>query len=362
MKAKVIDIDPKLFEYHGVLSYPNVKDINLGLSYVLKPLYGNNAVFSKKHYTKTGNFVLGPEYEEKMDENIEEIKKQEENLDVIINSNANIDKTWLDTLYFCEYCFRYTNLKDDLTNHIENCYYKHNLPGRHVYIGNEYLIKKVSTQTHALFLQCMCLFTKFFLDNKSSFCNIEEFEFYVLYAKESDTELSIRNKPLGFFSKQIGSLSFESLSSIMIIPPYTKRKLGTLLIEFSYAIGIHELTSFGKMISSKEVITTGPESPLSPFGLSLYLNYWQKVLVKKMIEYRNKKDIGNVSLIRYLINETHFEPNNIILTLKSIECIKVSKKRNSKFIDWDVVEQFYKRKNLINHKPLINNDELLFHY
>ncbi|KAL6930391.1 uncharacterized protein HGUI_01580 [Hanseniaspora guilliermondii] len=359
MKSKVIDIDPKLFDYHGVISYPNVDEINLGLNYRLKPLYGNNAVFSKKHYTKTGKFVLGSEYEETIN-TTGKVKEQAD--DVIIIEHANVNNIWLDTLYFCEYCFRYTNSRDDLANHINNCYYKHNLPGRYVYIGENYFIKKVSNQTHALFLQCLCLFTKFFLDNKSSFCNIEEFEFYVLYARQVDEEPTLRNKPLGFFSKQIASVSFESLSSIMIIPPYTKRKLGTLLIEFSYAIGIHELTSFNKMILNEDVITTGPEAPLSPFGLSLYLNYWQKIIVIKMMDYKENQNKHKISLIKYLINKTCFEPDNITLTLKSLACIKVSEKLNKKFIDWNVVEKFYQEKNLVNYQPLIKNDELIFHY
>lgn len=359
MKAKVIDIDPKLFDYHGLISYPNVGEINLGLNHRLKPLYGNNAVFSKKHYTKTGKFALGPDCDES---NTTSEKVKEQGHDLIINEHANVNKIWLDTLYFCEYCFRYTDSKEKLAIHIENCYYKHNLPGRYVYIGEKYVIKKVSNETHALFLQCLCLFTKFFLDNKSSFCNIEEFEFYVLYARQGDEESTLRNKPLGFFSKQIASMSFESLSSIMIVPLYTKRKLGTLLIEFSYAIGIHELTSFNKMISNEDVITTGPESPLSPFGMSLYLNYWQKIIVIKMIEYKKNKSKHNTSLIKYLINETRFEPDNITLTLKSLGCIKVSEKLNKKFIDWNVVEKFYEEKNLISYQPLIKNDELMFHY
>lgn len=360
MKAKVIDIDTKLFDYHGLISYPNVGEINLGLNHRLKPLYGNNAVFSKKHYTKTGKFALGPDCDESNNTTPERVKEQEDV--VITNEQASVSNIWLDTLYFCDYCFRYTNSREDLAIHIDNCYYKHNLPGRYVYIGEKYVIKKVSNDTHSLFLQCLCLFTKFFLDNKSSFCNIEEFEFYVLYARQGDEEPTLRNKPLGFFSKQIASVSFESLSSIMIIPLYTKRKLGTLLIEFSYAIGIHELTSFNKMISSEDVITTGPESPLSPFGLSLYLNYWQKILVIKMIEYKKNKNKHSTSLIKYLINETRFDPDNITLTLKSLGCIKVSEKLNKKFIDWNVVEKFYEEKNLISYQPLIKNDELMFHY
>ncbi len=89
-------------------------------------------------------------------------------------------------MYFCEYCFRYTNLKDaDLTNHIENCYMLIIYFQAYVYIGDEYLIKKFPTQTHALFSQMYVPIYQIFLDNKSSSGNIEEFEFYVLYAKES---------------------------------------------------------------------------------------------------------------------------------------------------------------------------------
>ena len=352
----------QFFDYHGIVPFVNVESIQLGLSYKLEPIYGNNAIFSNNHFKKTGEFLLGPLYE--CQNETDKKKDVTPNNDEITTKETKYYKQfWEDVLYFCEFCFKYTNDEIKFTEHCKICPYQHNQPGKLVYLGNDYLIKKVSPYRHDVFLESLCLFTKFFLDNKSSFCNLKEFDFFIVYARELDGISNLRNKPLGFFSKQIASTHFENLSSILIVPPYRNRGLGTLLIEFSYHLSIHQLESSSKMHNSPniECFTTGPESPLSPFGLIMYVNYWQKILVIEMLNYKQNNKL-DIPLIKYLMEKTHFESEHIILTLKYMKCIKIDTKFNKKYIDWKVISKIYKEKHLKDYKPTIDKKDLLIYF
>lgn len=346
------------FDYHGIVPFVNIKTIHLGLSYQLTPLYGNNAIFSNQCFKKNGTFALGPVYEYQIQHQSPK-KKQE----MMLKETSDYEQYWEESIYFCEFCFKYTNNEKDLSTHCTKCTYRHNQPGRLAYLADDYAIKKVSPKNHSIFLESLCLFTKFFLDNKSSFCNLGEFEFFIVYARELHGTSKAQNKPLGFFSKQIASSHFENLSSILIIPPYRNKGLGTLLIEFSYILSIHELEFSSKTHNSPELdgFSTGPESPLSPFGLILYLNYWQKVLVKEMMNYKQSKN-SEPLLIQYLRKRTHFESSHIILTLKYMECIKIDSILKKKYIDWERVRQIYRDKKLQNYSPRLNKDDLLIYY
>lgn len=357
-KTPVYEDKNQFFDYHGIVPFVNIKTIHLGLSYQLTPLYGNNAIFSNQCFKKNGTLVLGPVYEKQIQHQLP-TKKQE----VILKETSNYEQYWEESIYFCEFCFKYTNNENELSKHNKKCTYRHNQPGRLSYLADDYVIKKVSSKNHGIFLESLCLFTKFFLDNKSSFCNLDEFEFFLVYSRELHGTSNVRNKPLGFFSKQIASSHFENLSSILIIPPYRNKGLGTLLIEFSYLLSIHELEFSSRTHNSPDIdgFSTGPESPLSPFGLKLYLNYWQKVVVKEMMNYKQCNN-SELLLIKYLRERTHFESSHIILTLKYMECIQIDPKLKKKYIDWERVRQIYEDKNLQSYSPRVNKNDLLIYF
>ncbi|XBW34645.1 hypothetical protein QEN19_000212 [Hanseniaspora menglaensis] len=349
------------FDFHGIVPFVNVKKIQLGLSYELQPIYGNNAIFSVKHFQKSGDLMLGPIFEALKQEQSKE-GKIENTDDYSAKEQKEYEQFWEDIIYFCEYCFKYTNELKKFEKHCRTCEYQHRQPGKLVYLGENYVIKKISTEYHVIFLESLCLFTKFFLDNKSSFFNLKEFEFFIVYSKESDNESNERNKPLGFFSKQIASTHSENLSSILIIPPYRNKGLGTLLIEFSYKLSIHELEFSSRTHNSPntDIFTTGPESPLSPFGLTMYIKYWQKSIVKEMIEYREQG--LDTPLIQHLMKNTHFEPDHIIITMKHMKCVKLDTHNNSKYIDWDRVREINNKINTKNQKSEFDSKGLLIYY
>lgn len=221
------------------------------------------------------------------------------------NSKYNDDSIWLDTLYVCEYCFKYTNNPNDLKIHDSMCKYKlNNPPGKIKYRSPVYTIRRVKGYKEKLFCQCLCLFTKLFLDNKSTYFKVENYEFYILYKTNE-------RKPMAFFSKDVLSYNQNNLACILTFPPYQRQRLGSLLIEFSY-----------KLSRSQDLIS-GPEFPLSPFGLVGYINYWAKTICWHLLDgdlnHLTSISIKDISLV------TGFRISDIIMTLKYLNCIDLEK-------------------------------------
>ena len=210
-------------------------------------------------------------------------------------------KIWLDTLYVCEYCFKYTDNEELLVAHADVCPFKlHTPPGRIKYKSPEYTIRRVKGAKHELFCQCLCLFTKLFLDNKSMYFKVDHYEFYILYETN-------KRKPLGFFFRDLLSYNQNNLACILVFPPYQRRQLGSLLIEFSYRL------------SRQANVVSGPELPLSPFGLISYLKYWSQIICWELIEGQ-LSEVDRASL-QDVSEATGLRISDIIMTLKYLGCI-----------------------------------------
>ncbi|QLG72365.1 hypothetical protein HG535_0D00720 [Zygotorulaspora mrakii] len=261
---------------YGILSERNIKHIQFGIDKRFPSWYGSNAYFNLE------TRLLGFKEDQRVVKKVERCQ------------------FWLDTLYICEYCFKYTDDEEQYIAHEANCKYKGRAPGKIMYKSPTYTIRRVKGSKHQLFCQCLCLFTKLFLDNKSMYFKVDHYEFYIVYETES-------TKPMGFFSKDLVSYQQNNLACILTFPPYQRRRLGSLLLEFSYEL------------SKSEGILSGPELPLSPFGLISYLKYWSKVICYELTtgELANfgrltLEDIATVSGMRI---------QDIILTLKYLNCL-----------------------------------------
>ncbi|EDO18862.1 hypothetical protein Kpol_1023p31 [Vanderwaltozyma polyspora DSM 70294] len=210
---------------------------------------------------------------------------------------------WLDTIYICEYCFKYCDSGEMLCDHDLVCNYKYKAPGRIKYLGPKYCIRRVKGSKHQLFCQCLCLFTKLFLDNKSMYFKIDQYDFYILYEINSTI-------PMAFFSKDIISYNKNNLACILTLPPYQRRRLGTILMEFSYKL------------SRSENVISGPETPLSPFGLISYIKFWARIIAYELFDGElsalGKISVTDISLV------TGFRLSDIIMTLNYLECLSSS--------------------------------------
>lgn len=102
------------------------------------------------------------------------------------------------------------------------------------------------------------------------------------------TELSSplsSQRVIGFFSKEKVSWDNYNLACITIFPPFQKRGLGKLLIEYSY------------FLSRKSKVIGTPERPLSPEGFLAYIKYWSNTIAlyisRRFVEHEANLEIGS---------------------------------------------------------------------
>lgn len=290
---------------YGILKKPNIGEVHFG-NYSLKPWYGNTAYFDPR-----GNgSALGIEAEPS--------KRPKKAGDTI-----GEDSYWIDELFVCEYCFKYTTNGDHISSHRVNCNYNKELPtvGKLVYRDDEspYLIRQVKGYVDELFCQNLCLFSKLFLDDKSVYYNTSQFDFYVVYGFDKLDILSYNSKlpnfkPMGFFSKELVSWDGDNnLACICVFPPYQRRHLGSLLIEFLYELA---RVTPGQYFS-------GPEFPLSPYGKVTYLNFWAKKLSVLLLQnYSNSKHFT----IKDIAVKTGYRNEDIMIALDYMKVLMTSEK------------------------------------
>ncbi|GMM45272.1 histone acetyltransferase [Pichia kluyveri] len=320
VKEAKSEIEGNSEEEYGFIDYKNVKTIRLG-RYQFNTWYGNSALFKEPYHDKITNTMctelefktvdLEP-LETVVNDSIRNSQKYE-----VDSENKN---PWLETLYFCPYCFKFTDVQLEWEQHINYCKSKNKLPGKVMYNDGETVIRKVKGVNHKLFCQCMCLIAKFFLDNKSIFYHLEYFDFYVIYQ-----HLDRHEVPMGFYSRELLSWDSNNLSCICVMPCYQKRRLGTKLIDFSY-----NLTKYEQQIS-------GPEHPLSELGKITYLNYWCRTIAILFV-------YGELSAKKYvtlqMISEaTGFRIDDIFLALSTLKVLYHNGKKNP---DMDYYLERYK--------------------
>ncbi|CAB4254462.1 similar to Saccharomyces cerevisiae YMR127C SAS2 Histone acetyltransferase (HAT) catalytic subunit of the SAS complex (Sas2p-Sas4p-Sas5p) [Maudiozyma barnettii] len=316
-------------ELYGILDEPNINYVQFGVDKRFHTWYGTNVYF------ENGSRDLGIVIENNL--NRESPTKKEP---MKKKGTSEKSKMWLDTLFVCEYCFKYTDIEQHLIEHTKICKLKNNCPpGKIKYKSPKYTIRRIKGSKHSLFCQCLCLFTKLFLDNKSMYFKVENYEFYMLYETGD-------NKPMGFFSKDLLSYQQNNLACILIFPPYQRRQLGTLLIEFSYKL------------SRLQSLITGPELPLSPFGLIGYMYYWSNLIAYEVIDGQ----LSNRSTIS--LNElsltTGIRTSDVVMTLKHLDCLDTKNRINIQMIrEWFKKQKASKKQTIDNAGNIMIEDEYL---
>ncbi|KAL6948906.1 hypothetical protein ACO0QE_001385 [Hanseniaspora vineae] len=325
---------------YGILDEVNIDKVQFGLEHAFTPWYGSSAYFSEAGI-ESQCYILGTDYwnnhthyETRIETSRKQIKK---------NMALVEKKTWLDTLYVCDHCFKYTNDQHLFQKHMELCEYQDKLPGKIKYLSPKHTIRRIKCHKHRVFAQCLSLFTKLLLDNKSTFFNLDHYEYYLIYETG-------KNKPMGFFSKDLYSIEKNNLGTILVFPPYQRRGLGTLLIEFSY-----KLSGFQNCVS-------GPEKPLSPFGTALYMKYWSRVLCKELLKLTATQSTIQIQTI---VEITKFRLEDIVLALKSMDSLYKHSNLNGSFsfcVSLDAVSEWATKNKVHNFQPLIKDEYLLLEY
>ncbi|OBA24156.1 acyl-CoA N-acyltransferase [Metschnikowia bicuspidata var. bicuspidata NRRL YB-4993] len=248
---------------HDVAEYGRLESRNIGTvtfgDYVIDTWYGNSAYFQNFGDSKLG---VDPEVVHSRRRGFLPVKPG----------------FWVDNLYVCDSCFKYTLNAEHMAAHAPACPLQKRFPplGKVVYVDKRqpYVIKKVRGYRHPLFCQNLALFGKLFLDDKLVFYNVEAFDFHVLYGHVPGARARPAGhlsplKPMGFFSAEVNSYELDTnLACICIFPPFQRLGLGSLLIEFLYAMA--------RVTPGQQFL--GPEYPLLPFGRRLYLRFWARRL------------------------------------------------------------------------------------
>ncbi|KAJ7582710.1 acyl-CoA N-acyltransferase [Mycena floridula] len=167
-------------------------------------------------------------------------------------------------LWVCQFCFRY-HYSTELQAwelHQKSCT-KKCPPGTKVYCAGPHTIWRVDGKASPLYCQNLSMFGKLFLEVKTLFFDVSNFDFYILTETTSTGD-----HVLGYFSKEKVTYDDYNLATIITLPPYQRKGYGTLMIEFSY-----ELSRRAGKIGS-------PEGPLSDLGLRSYLSFWVATLIR----------------------------------------------------------------------------------
>ncbi|KAL4818034.1 acyl-CoA N-acyltransferase [Aspergillus spinulosporus] len=182
-----------------------------------------------------------------------------------------------DTLYVCQWCFRYSCDIKKYASHTRLCPHRTTPPGTKVYDHAGYSVWEVDGADHKLFGQNLSLFAKLFLDHKSVFFDVVSFLYYILVftnPNNAGNDLNETYHILGFFSKEKLSWDANNLACILVFPPYQHKQLGKLLMGISYKISGWERDSS---------LIGGPEKPLSEMGSRSYTRFWEERIARYLL-------------------------------------------------------------------------------
>lgn len=279
---------------YGELSFCNIRRVRLG-RYEFNAWYGAPALFAHQNQHQqpqqqhnTTEPVLEPVLACDAD--------PQHALRPARSSAAVRQGVWLETLYVCPFCFRHTAQPAAMNIHITKCSMAHTLPGKVMYSHDGTVIRKVRGFKYPLMCQNMCSAAKLFLEHKSVFYCLTQYDFYIAYQTLDGIET-----PMGFFSRELGSWEGNNLSVLCVFPCYQRRGIGSILVRFSYRLSQYEQT------------ISGPERPLSAFGQRCYLRHWA-TRIGQAVVFGPLNGQSHLTL-RIISKATGFRTGDIVLAL-----------------------------------------------
>ncbi|KAI3402570.2 ESA1 [Candida oxycetoniae] len=180
-----------------------------------------------------------------------------------------IEITDEETIYICDFTLSFFGSRKQFERFRSKCSMKHP-PGNEIYRDEKVSFWELDGRKQRTYCRNLCLLSKLFLDHKTLYYDVDPFLFYIMTMKSEQGHHIV-----GYFSKEKESQDNYNVACILTLPPYQKRGLGKILIQFSY------------MLSAVEKKVGSPEKPLSDLGLLSYRAYWTDTLVKLLVERNN---------------------------------------------------------------------------
>lgn len=175
-------------------------------------------------------------------------------------------------LFLCDSCLSFFSSADHLKEHCMTCANAFWIPGSEIYrdASRGFIVFEIDGRKFqgVPFARRLGMLTKFFLPDKVTLDDVHFFAFNTLFEVD-DYGFHFA----GYFSKEWknSSCCINTLSCVMVLPPYRSKGYGSLLAELSYAI------------ARQENMSGTPERPLSRSGKALFRRVWQREVLQAIL-------------------------------------------------------------------------------
>lgn len=242
-----------------------------------------------------------------------------------------LPQDYMDDIFFCETCLLFFKSMIELERHTINCEV-FAPPGDQIYkdtIRTPHLAMfEIDGAKSWVYCENLAYISKMFLDHKMLGQRMEQFVFYVLFEFDEKTGYHV----VGYFSRSKSKPDkperYGNLSCIMVLPPYSDRGYGKLLIALSYELCLIEQK------------TGTPERPISDLGLKAFQSFWKYHIATYLLSLPENKlqEVTYASIAKSTgIAEADvsytFEQNKMCKKLQDVTYLCLSKTLLQRIID-----------------------------
>lgn len=200
-----------------------------------------------------------------------------------------------DTLHVCDACLHTFGTVEHLQEHVQSCCNAYYIPGNEIYrcVTRSLTIFEIDGRKPqgGPYARRLAALARLFLTDKATVDDVHFFLFYVLYAIDDYGYHFV-----GYFSKEWKAVPacFNTLSCLVVFPPYQGKGYGSLLVAVSYEL------------ARREGVVGTPERPLSRTGKLMFRKCWMKEVLRAILSLEKRAvpvTLDNICTISAMIVE-----------------------------------------------------------